>query len=425
MKLLQKTIRSYFIYSLVILLVAIPVFYFVIQGIVREDIDENLLNKKELFKSKIKVALLNNSVEQLKFFDNDISVSASSSVREFDTLTTVEIFDTIAKELVPYRLLASHFAIDGKLYVLKIKISLVDNDDLIESIVKVQVILLILLLTGLFVINRNLSKKIWMPFYITLQQLRNYKVEKHEPLSLSKTSITELNDLNASLQELTERTHKSYLNQKEFTENAAHEMQTPVAVLQGKLELLMQTVPITEQQAQLIGELYDAGNRMAKLNKSLVLLTSIENSQFAEKETVSVKHCVEKFILLYQAQIKEKQVIIENKMDEDVVLCANNALIEILISNLTGNAIRHNYIGGRIIIQLYKDSLSIQNTGRLAALNEDKIFQRFHKESADANSTGLGLEMVKKVCNINHYTISYRFTDNMHVFTIDFTMPKN
>ncbi len=262
-----------------------------------------------------------------------------------------------------------------------------------------------------------------MPFYITLQKLRNYKVEKHEPLSLSKSSITEFNDLNTSLQELTDRTHKSYLNQKEFTENAAHEMQTPVAVLQGKLELLMQTVPITEEQAQLIGELYDAGKRMAKLNKSLVLLTNIENSQFAEKETISVRQCVEKFILLYQAQIKEKQVVIENKMDEDVVLCANNALIEILISNLTGNAIRHNHIGGRIIIQLYKDSLSIQNTGRPTALNEDKIFQRFHKESTDANSTGLGLEMVRKVCNINHYTISYRFTDNMHGFTINFNNP--
>ncbi len=420
MKLLQKTIRSYFVYSVIILLVAIPVFYIVIQGIVREDVDEDLMNTKEILKPKIADALLNNTISQLNFLDHDVTVSVSPSSKEFDTLTTVEIFDSISKELVPHRLLTSHFTVNGKPCMLQVKTSLVDNDDLIASIVKVQVILLVLLIAGLIIINRNLSKKIWMPFYITLQKLQHYKVEKHEPLSLSKSSITEFNDLNTSLQELTDRTHLSYISQKEFTENASHEMQTPLAVFQGKLELLMQTTPLSEEQALLMGDLADAGQRMARMNKSLILLTKIENSQFADKESISLKTYIEKFIHLYQPQINEKQITVENKIMDDEMLYTNTALIEVLISNLMGNAIRHNKTGGRIILQLNKGVLTIENTGKPLPLDEDKIFQRFQKESTDSNSIGLGLEMVKKVCSINHYTIAYRFSNNLHNFTLCF-----
>ncbi len=420
MKLLQKTIRSYFIYSVIILLVAIPVFYFVIQGIVREDVDEDLMNTKEILRPKIAEALLKNTISGLQFLDHDVTVSVSTSSKEFDTLTTIEIFDSVTKELVPHRVLTSHFIINGKPYMLQVKTSLVDNDDLIASIVKVQIILLLLLLAGLFIINRNLSKKVWMPFYTTLNKLRNYKVEKHEPLALSQSAITEFNDLNTSLQELTERTHQSYISQKEFTENASHEMQTPLAVFQSKLELLMQTTPLNEEQAGLMSDLADAGQRMARLNKSLVLLTKIENSQFADKESVSLKICIEKFILLYQPQINEKQIIVENKITTDEILHANTALIEVLISNLLGNAIRHNNIGGSIRIQLQSGELIIENTGRQTALDDTKGFERFQKESTDTNSIGLGLEMVKKVCSINHYDVTYRFLNNLHRFTISF-----
>ena len=420
MKLLQKTIRSYFIYSVIVLLVAIPVFYFVIQGIVREDVDEDLLNTKQMLKPIVADAILNNTIDQLQFLDHDITVSKSTENREFDTFSTVEIFDSLTKELVPHRVLTSHFSTNGSSCVLQIETSLVDNDELIESIVKVQIALLFLLITGLFIINRNLSKKVWMPFYVTLNKLRNYKVEMHEPLALSQTSITEFNDLNTSLQELTERTHQSYISQKEFTENASHEMQTPVAILQSKLELLMQTTPLSEEQAELMNDLADASRRMTRLNKSLVLLTKIENNQFADKENISLILYLEKFILQYQPQINEKQIVVEKEFTTEEVLYANASLIEVLISNLLGNAIRHNNVGGSIVIQLNPGELVIQNTGRQTALDEIKVFKRFQKESADSNSIGLGLEMVKKVCSIYQYSVTYAFINNLHRFKVCF-----
>lgn len=420
MKLLQKTIRSYFVYSVIVLLVAVPAFYFVIQSIVREDVDEDLIFTKEMLKPKIANALMTNTISQLKFLDHDIKVSISPSKSELDSFATIELFDSIAQELVPHRVLTSHFVANGQPCMLEITTSLVDNDDLIQSIVKVQAILLLLLLAGLFIINSSLSKRIWRPFYRTLEKLRSYKVEQHEPLSLANTSISEFDDLNQSLEDLTDRTHQTYLSQKEFTENASHEMQTPLAVFQTKLELLMQTSPLNEEQANLMSDLADASQRMARLNKSLVLLTKIENNQFVETENVSLKQVIEKYLQQYQSQISQKQISISQDFQTEIRLEANKALIETLIVNLLANAIRHNYTNGSIKVLLQNHSLIIQNTGRPVALDKSRLFMRFQKDGTDSSSIGLGLEIVKQITNLYGYNISYQFIEGLHSFTIQF-----
>ena len=418
MKLLQKTIRSYFIYSVFILLVAIPIFYFVIQNIVTEDVDEELLYNKEMLKPKISDALKNNTISDLKFLDHDITISISPSTKEFDSLWTVIIYDSLSREMVPHRVLTSHFSVNNQLCMLEIKMSMVDRDELIESIVEVQIILLLLLLAGLFIINRNLSRRIWKPFYTSLYKLRKYKVEAHEPLTLEKSSIDEFDDLNTSLEELAERTHKSYISQKEFTENASHEMQTPLAIFQSKVELLMQTSPLNEEQAQLISDLGDASQRMTRLNRSLLLLTKIENNQFVELENVSLQKVITDFSEEYQPQADQKQINISMDFRSDVVLEANKSLIEVMIGNLLGNAIRHNHPGGSINIILEPELFTIINTGKGVAMEEDILFQRFQKDNPDSSGTGLGLEIVKQICNLYGFTIRYEYSEGAHAFII-------
>lgn len=420
MKLLQKTIRNYFIYSGILLLVAIPVFYFVIQSIVTEDVDEDLIATKEALKPKISDALLHNTIDQLKFLDHDITISISPFTEEEDSLTTEKIYDSIAKEEVPHRVLTSHFHVNGKPCMLRIKTSLVDNEDVIQSVVKVQSILLLLLFAGLLIINRGLSKGIWKPFYSTLDKLRNYKVEQQEVLMLSKSSVNEFNDLNQSLEELTQRARKTYISQKEFTENASHEMQTPLAVFQNKLELLMQTSPINAEQAELMSDLSNAGQRLTRLNRSLVLLTRIENNQFIEKESVLLNHVIEMHLRQYQSHITDKNIILILDVQSQVVLTANKALLEILVRNLLANSIRHNYNGGIVKITLQSDKLIIKNSGKGPSLNRQKLFKRFQKESSDSNSIGLGLAIASRICEINGFTISYNHAEHLHDFTVSF-----
>jgi len=269
-------------------------------------------------------------------------------------------------------------------------------------------------------INRALNRKIWQPFYLTLNRLHEYRVDKQASLKLEQSSVNEFNDLNKAIEELTERNHQAYASQKEFTENASHEMQSPLAVFQSKLELLMQTKPLNEEQAALIADLANASKRMSRLNKSLILLTKIENNQFLEKETVSVKEILEKLLEQFEFQIKQQSIRCSLNDETDITIEANKTLIEILLGNLLSNAIRHNLYGGSIQIMLKGKKLIIQNSGKPTSLDKARLFQRFQKESRDDSSIGLGLEIVKKICTLNHYSIHYSFNNQMHIFALHF-----
>jgi signal transduction histidine kinase len=349
-----------------------------------------------------------------------MTLSASASFKEYDSLSTIELYDSLEKEIIPYRVIHSNFLLNNQPYLLSRKTSLIENDDLIKSILKVEVILLLLLLSGLLVINRNLSIRIWRPFYKTLGSLQNYNIEQHTDVELPKSSVTEFNDLNKSLQGLIDRTHKTFLSQKEFTENASHEMQTPLAIFQSKLELLMQTSPLSAEQADLIDQLADASERMNRLNKGLVLLTKIENDQFADTETLSLNHIIDSFIQQYEAQIEEKKLSISLELNSEKKLHANKMLIEVLLGNLIGNAIRHNYRYGSIQVYLDNELLRISNTGKEAALDDQKIFRRFQKDSSNTNSIGLGLEIAKKICMLYKYKLQYQYNNNFHEFIVHF-----
>ena len=420
MKLLHKTIRSYFLFSLILLLASIPVFYFAIQQIVREDMDEELIASRDLVIPKIKKHLLTGTIADLKLVDPNILITSTTLNKETDSLTSLDIYDSSAGELVPHRVLTSHRIINGTPIQIVITTSLVDNDNLITSIVILVFVLLFLLLAGLAVINRMLSKNIWQPFYTTLRKLQNYSVESSEPLELENSAINEFNDLKKSLEVLTQRAQNAYLGQKEFGENASHEMQTPLAVFQSKLELLMQTAPLNEAQAGLIGDLADASQRMARLNKSLLLLTKIENKQFPLNEKISLDLMIRSFIEHYEPQTLQKQITLRYNLESDCLPDCNKTLLEILVVNLLGNAIRHNHVNGSIFITLESAMLTIQNTGVKSALNEQKIFSRFQKDSTDANSLGLGLEIVKKICDLYHFKINYSKTDDLHTFRVMF-----
>ncbi len=420
MKLLQKTIRSYILYSVLVLLAGIPLFYFLVHNLVLKAVDNDLLATREILKPRISDALVRNAPAEIHFLDQNITLRFLSVRSDFTKIETQDIYDPHAQTKIPCRVLQSGFTVNGVPVVLQVSNPLPNRYKLITSIVLIELLLLALLLVGLLLINRQLSKTIWKPFYQALQQLRGYNLEKSGALSLPTSSVQEFNELNASLCELVERNEKSFAAQKEFTENASHEMQSPLAVMQGKLELLMQTNPLTEEQALLIGGLADASQRMARLNRSLVVLTRIDNNQYDLIEDISLNSVLRHFLGEYRLQMEEKSIGIISSLAADNILRADKALIEMLVSNLLGNAIRHNHKGGSIEIDTGTGWLAISNTGSDSALPADKIFQRFQKQSNDSNSTGLGLEIVRKIAAIYHYDIHYDFINGLHRFSIHF-----
>ena len=84
------------------------------------------------------------------------------------------------------------------------------------------------------------------------------------------------------------------------------------------------------------------------------------------------------------------------------------------------NAIKHNKTNGSVIINGDNNSIYFINTANTAALDKEKIFQRFHKQTADNNSLGLGLQIAKKIAGLYDYTIDYEFKNEQHLFTLAF-----
>ena len=420
MKLLTKTIRSYLIYSFVVLLVTIPVFYLVVQYVLMDSVDKSLrLHLADLRGSLSTV----HSKEELLLWarlDKDIRLTPASRDCRDSLYTNFLVRDTSDPDPNPYRQLSSCISIAGERYQVVISTSMVESEDLLGSIVVVVALLLILLLAGMVWINRRVSKRLWTPFYDSIREMQGYELTKQPPALNTDTGTQEFNDLNKSLGNLLRRMEDSFIAQKEFTENAAHEVQTPLAIFQGQLELLMQTKPLTEEQAMLLASMQETNQRISRLNRSLLLLTKIENDEYERNEAVDVAQMLKQFTASYLFQAEKKNLRFVETYDDPLHIKANPALLEILISNLVSNAVRYSQPGGEIRISTRDGKLMIRNGGDSASLDTENLFGRFRKQSANQEGFGLGLAIVSRICKMHGYRITYDFSDHHHLFSIHF-----
>lgn len=318
-----------------------------------------------------------------------------------------------------HRISVSNTIVNGKPYEIRIQKSMIEDEDLLNSILVLQLVLVIVLLAGLIAINFQLSKKLWKPFNDIVHKLSLYRVDSNEDYQFIPTNIEEFKNLGSSIKDLIKRNQKLYRTQKEFTENASHELQTPIAVMQSNLELLMQTSPISQEQADLIEEISVAGNKMQRLNRTLLLLTKIENNQFPDTEKLKINTSIQKLLSQYEEPAAQKDIQWEIHIENEIEITANPILIDILIGNILSNAIRHSENDGKVLVRTSHQELVTGNYGK-NELNKKDLFQRFKKQSENTNSIGLGLEMSKKICDLYHYDIQYQFINDMHLFSINF-----
>lgn len=423
MRLLQVGLRSLLLYSLILVIISIPVSLFSIREILNEEVDESLkLNSGQFLKHIKNFEYLDDLETDLHVLDQlsyNIHIKPSAKGNTGSNFQTIMLYDSIEGDVRPFRQLSSSVVIKGKPYLLTIRMSLVDGQDLIVAIGIVQVALIILLTMGLILLNRSLSKKLWKPFYKTLNQLKAYEIDKNESIETEKTNIIEFDDLNKAIRSLTDRNRKVFLQQKEFIENASHELQTPLAVFQSKLDVLMQSPALSQSDAETLSELEATAQRMARLNKNLLLLSKIDNEQFTATEQIALDKLTQE-ILNNVKPMAEMNAIIITSLIEPLTLVANKALIEVLITNLLHNAVRHSPANGKIQVHISGKKLEVSNIGEPVKMEPDKMFERFSKETANTSSTGLGLAIVKKICDTCQYHLQYNYQNGMHVFCITF-----
>lgn len=423
MRLLQVNLRGLLLYSLILLIVSIPLSLLSIQAILAEEVDESIAHQAEQFSTHIKgfeyLDDLEIDLEVLDKLSTNIHIKPSNQEIGSEAYQTVLMYDSIENEERPFRQMSSNVIVKGKPYILTVQMSLVDNNDLILAIGLVQIAISVLLVGGLLFLNRSLSKRLWKPFYKTLDQLKAYELDKSESISVEKSNIIEFNDLNKTISYLTDRNRKVFLNQKEFIENASHEMQTPIAIFQSKLDTLMQSPHLTQAEADTIMELELTAQRMARLNKNLLLLSKIDNSQFLLTESVDIAGIIQTQIASLAPMAELDGIKIAANLSGSNIN-ANKTLIEVLVSNLLHNAIRYAEKHETVRVTLRDEELSISNKGKATKVNVDQMTQRFSKESTDPNSSGLGLAIVKKICDSSGYRFKYSFSDSIHTFSVTF-----
>lgn len=250
--------------------------------------------------------------------------------------------------------------------------------------------------------------------------MKQFNVSANNNLQLEESNINEFTELNQAVSLMTTRVSQDYNEIKNFTENASHEIQTPLAIIKSKLELLSQGESMKEEQMNTIQSMQEATNRLSKLNHSLILLTKIDNRQFSEKEEINVGILINKHLSNYEELLAAKLISVTKNIVGDVMLNMNEMLAEILISNLITNAIRHNVENGTIDIELKPHRLLISNTGMTLNADPAEMFERFKKDKVSSESLGLGLSIVKKICERYGYEICYRYADLLHITSISF-----
>lgn len=272
---------------------------------------------------------------------------------------------------------------------------------------------------AIVVMMRFISRRLWRPFNSTLKTVEDFRLEENVVPTMPDSDVKEFAQLNQSLTKLITNCLNSYRIQKEFTENASHELQTPLAVFRSKLDLLMQQPDITEQQADIIQDLYQSTSRLSQLNRNLLLLAKMENNQFRMDEQIDLVATIKALLPSLQMLADDIKISLNVKA-EKVMLRANLSLFESMINNLLVNAIRHNKAQGDINIVIDKDSLSVANSSDGAALDAKQIFNRFYRPAGQSKGNGLGLSIVKSVCDYHGWQISYFYESERHIFTINF-----
>jgi two-component system OmpR family sensor kinase len=410
MRLLQHINRQYFIYSSVILMILGISLYIGLKLIIYEETDEKLENTYKQVERNIK------QKQELIKLEPFISVELTESAEERQFFSDT-IFYPEANELETYRQLTVIKSIGEHTYRITLRESALESEDLLETLIVVILASLALLLVLLFYLNSRISRSVWIPFNKNIEELKKFSLQSKEAFRPEESNILEFQELNKTLKVLTDKVMSDYQTLKKFAEDASHEIQTPLAVIRSKVEALLDEGNLSPQQTDKIQAIYQSVNRLTRMNKELLLLTKIENRQFAEPEDISLKTCIRQQIEHFSELITMKAIKLNFRDHDEWNLHCDRSLIEILLGNLFSNAINHNQQGGEIEITLENEQLEISNTGTKSIENAHRIFDRFYKET-DTGSTGLGLSIVRQICIVLNLQIDYNFSGNRHHFIV-------
>ena len=414
MKLVRKTNTYYLVFLIFLVPVMVAVDYFMIKKLVNNEVEEVLLHERERIEYYLaREGVVPNSNYLFEIVPLDDGPEMTSAFK--DTL----MFEAFAEKKMPYRIYSFSSTIESRQVKISLKHALLEINELIWLLFLSTSLIILILLTGLYYINRKIYKWAWKPFFRNLSRLKQYDVSQKEPIDLDVSSITEFEELNQVLVALMDQVRKDFQNLKEFNENISHEIQTPLAVVRNKVVLLLESKNLDEKERERIQAVYQEINKLSKIGKALTLISRIENQEFKREDSVDVRVSIENILSNMEEIIKFKNIDLSIDLQPVTVQC-DHILADILFTNLIKNAVQHNEEGGSIQIRLDREKLEISNSGENLEISAEKLFNRFQKGSASVDSLGLGLAINQRICEIYGFRLDYSQLEKMHIFSLYF-----
>ncbi len=421
MKLFYRVIGRLSVALIIILTIWAGLFYYTLMDEVNDEVDDALEDYSEVIITRHlageKLPSHNNGSNNQYFLQEiDAAYAASHPHIQY---TDSMVYITEKKETEPARILRTIFQDrNDQYYMLTVSTPSIEKADLISSIwfwimFLYGVLLLTILLINVLVYRQNMK-----PLYKLLDWLDTYTLGKNNRPLDNPTDVTEFRKLNEALIRSTSHNEAIYEQQKQFIGNASHEIQTPLAICQNRIEMLMDDDTMSERQMEELSKVYQTLEHISKLNKSLLLISKIENGQFPESSTIRINLLVHKYLDDFKEvfDYKHIHVSIEERASFEVYM--NDTLASILITNLLKNAFVHNVKDGQISIRISAHDLIVSNTAESGALDENQIFTRFYQGKKKEQSTGLGLAIVDTICRLYSFSIHYYYKDRKHFFHV-------
>lgn len=419
MKLIYRIVLRLSIVLVAVLSIWAILFYYAIVKEINDEADDSLEDYAEM----ILIRFLRNEKLPAKdigsnnqFFISEISAESylnHSPICFYDSM----IYINEKKEEEPARVLTNIFEDNqGRFHKLMIMTPTFERQDMIESILFWIVIIYLALIIVIILTNVLVFYSSMKPLYVLLHWLDNYKVGK--PVKLNNpTEITEFQKLNDASERYASRVEHFFEKQKQFIDNASHELQTPLAICQNRLEMLMEDGQLSENQLEEIGKTYHSLQNISRLNKSLLLLSRIDNGQYMEAKDINFNSLIKRFLSDFEEVYSYKNILVQFTENKTKMVLMNESLATILITNLLKNAFVHNVDNGKIQIIVEYKTVIFKNTGK-EILDANLIFERFYQGSKRDDSTGLGLSIVDSICRFYKFKLSYSFDDSWHCFEI-------
>lgn len=417
MKLANQYNRVNLLVSLTVLLLTGVIYYVVIHFILTEKLDRDL--KIEEDEIRAYVSTYHKLPLPGDFQDQKV---AYRPVKEDDTsgriFSNCVYLNEKENEEEPGRSLLTYILVNKQLFEVTVIKSRLEAEGLVKLIFLITLGIIAFLLFVLFLINRFLLNSLWRPFYGMLDQMKAFNLADKNEINAEFSKIDEFTELNQAVLSMSQRVKQDYKELKSFTDNASHEMMTPLAVINSKLDTLIQTTGFSDQQGELIEDIYLAVGRLSRLSHSLLLLAKIENNLIKNEELIDLKELLSQKARQFQELLQSNEISISLNLEAKAV-SMSKYLADILLNNLMSNAIRHNLKSGHIDILLSTDQLIFSNTGIAAALDDTRTFERFNK-TASSEGMGLGLAISRQICNLYSFKLSYQYENEKHSFIINF-----